>query len=141
MFDASFKLRVVQVIRALGLSIGEVCRDVKLRETAIRHWLAQLDSEQQGQTGIGKPLTSEQQRIRQLEAENRQLRGDVDILKKALAFFARKLRCAFDSSSRCNTRQRRWSRCAACYRSAARATRRRAGAAESSLRCVKPACT
>ena len=32
------------------------------------------------------------QRIRQLETENRQLRGDVEILKKASAFFARELR-------------------------------------------------
>jgi transposase len=37
-------------------------------------------------------LTAEQQRIRQLEAENRQLLGHVDILKKASAFFARELR-------------------------------------------------
>ena len=67
-------------------------------------WLAQLDAEPLGQAGIGKPLTAEQQRILQLEAENRQLRGDVDILKQASTFFARQLRCAFDSSSRCNTR-------------------------------------
>jgi transposase len=45
-----------------------------------------------GQSGIGKPLTAEQQRIRQLEAENRQLRMDNDILKKASAFFARELK-------------------------------------------------
>ena len=42
--------------------------------------------------GIGKPLTPEQQRIRQLEAENRELRLDVDFLKKASAFFARELK-------------------------------------------------
>ena len=54
-------------------------------------WLAQADAEQMGQPGIGKPLTAEHQRIRQLEAENRQLRGDVEILKKASAFFAREL--------------------------------------------------
>ena len=42
--------------------------------------------------GIGKPLTAEQQRIRQLEAENRQLRQDNDLLKKASAFFARELK-------------------------------------------------
>ena len=76
------------MIRAQGLSIGQVCRDMKLGETAVRRWLAQVDAEQLGQPGIGKPLTAEQQRIRQLEAENRQLRGDVDILKKASAFFA-----------------------------------------------------
>jgi transposase len=42
--------------------------------------------------GIVKPLTAGQQRICQLEQENRQLRGDVDILKKASAFFARELK-------------------------------------------------
>ena len=86
-FDASFKLQVVEMIRSQGLSIGQVCRDMKLGESAVRRWLAQLDAEQLGQPGIGKPLTADQQRIRQLEAENRQLRGDVDILKKASAFF------------------------------------------------------
>ena len=91
-FDASFKLQVVEMIHSQGLSIGQVCRDMKLGESAVRRWLAQLDAEQLGQPGIGKPLTAEQQRIRQLEAENRQLRGDVDILKKASAFFARELR-------------------------------------------------
>jgi len=91
-FDASFKLQVVEMIRSQGLSIGQVCQDMKLGESAVRRWLAQLDAERLGQPGIGKPLTAEQQRIRQLEAENRQLRGDVDILKKASAFFARELR-------------------------------------------------
>jgi len=45
-----------------------------------------------GQAGIGNPLTAEQQRIRQLEQENRQLKMDNDILKKATAFFARELK-------------------------------------------------
>ena len=69
------------MIRAQGLSVGEVCRDMKLGESAVRRWLAQVGAEQLGQPGIGKPLTTEHQRIRQLEAENKQLRGDVDILK------------------------------------------------------------
>ena len=80
------------MIRVQNLSVVEVCRDMKLGETAVRRWLVQFDAEQLGQPGIGKPLTTEQQRIRQLEAENKQLRGDVDILKKASAFFARELR-------------------------------------------------
>ena len=59
---------------------------MKLGETAVRRWLAQVDAEQIGRPGIGKPLTAEHQRIRQLEAENKQLRGDFDILKMASAF-------------------------------------------------------
>ena len=58
---------------------------MKLGKTAVRRWLARVNAEQIGQPGIGKPLTAEHQRIRQVEAENKQLRGDFDILKVASA--------------------------------------------------------
>ena len=91
-FDASFKVQVVQMVRDQGLSVAQVCRDMKLGDTAVRRWVAQFDAEKLGQPGIGKPLTAEQQRIRELETENRQLRTDNDLLKKASAFFARELK-------------------------------------------------
>ena len=50
-------------------------------ESAVRRWLSQFEAEQAGLSGIGKPITAEHQRIRQLESENRQLRGDVEISK------------------------------------------------------------
>jgi len=55
---------------------------MKLGETAVRRWVNQLNAEQNGEVGIGKPLTPDQIRIRELEAQNRQLRMDVDILKR-----------------------------------------------------------
>ena len=91
-FDTSFKLQVAQMVKTQGLSISQVCKDMKLGESAVRRWVSQFEAEQQGQSGAGKPLTAEHQRIRQLELENWQLRGDVEILKKASAFFARELR-------------------------------------------------
>jgi len=91
-FDASFKLQVVRMIREQGMSASQVCRDLDLVESAVRRWLDQFDAEQAGQSGAGKPLTPEQQRIRQLESELRQLRMDNDLLKKASAFFARELK-------------------------------------------------
>ena len=91
-FDASFKLQGVQRIKTQGLSVGQVCKDMGLGESVVRRWLSQFEAEQAGLPGIGKPITAEHQRIRQLESENRQLRGDVEILKKASAFFARELR-------------------------------------------------
>ena len=91
-FDTDFKLQVVQMVKAQGLSISQVCRDMTLGESAVRRWVSQFEAEQSGQSGIGKPLTAEHQRIRQIELENKQLRGDVNILKKASTFFARELR-------------------------------------------------
>ena len=91
-FDASFKLEVVRMVKDQGLSVAQVCQSMDLVDSAVRRWIKQYDAERDGQPGIGKPLTAEQQRIRQLEAENRQLRSDNDLLKKASAFFARELK-------------------------------------------------
>lgn len=80
------------MVKEQGLSVGEVCRDLNLVDSAVRRWLQQYDAEQAGNPGVGRPLTSEQQRIRQLEEEVRRLREDNTILKKASAFFARELK-------------------------------------------------
>jgi len=80
------------MIRDQGLSMGQVCRDLDLVDSAVRRWLAQHDSEQAGQAGPGRPLSPEQQRIRALERENQRLREDNSLLKKASAFFARELK-------------------------------------------------
>jgi transposase len=91
-FDASFKLEVAKMVLEQGLSVMHVSQSMNVGPTAIRRWVEQYEAELNGQAGIGKPLTAEQQRIRQLEQENRQLKMDVDILKKASAFFARDLK-------------------------------------------------
>jgi transposase len=91
-FDAAFKLQVVRMVREQDLSVSQVSKDLGIGETAVRRWLDQYDAEKAGEPGLGKPLTPEQQRIRQLEAENRQLKSDNDLLKKASAFFARELK-------------------------------------------------
>jgi transposase len=90
--DVSVKLEAVRMIKEQGLSVRHVSQSIDIGETAIRRWLTQYENEVNGKPGIGKPLTAEQQRIRQLENENRQLRSDVDVLKKASAFYARDLK-------------------------------------------------
>ena len=91
-FDSSFKLEVVRMIKEQGMSFAQVSQTMNIGQTGLRRWVEQYESELNGHAGIGKPLTQEQQRIRQLEEENRQLRMDVTILKKASAFFARELK-------------------------------------------------
>ena len=91
-FSASVKLEMVKMVRDQGLSVAEVCRTMSVGPTALRRWIAQVDAERAGTPGIGAPITADQQRIRQLEVECRQLRSDNELLKKASAFFARELR-------------------------------------------------
>ena len=54
-FDANFKLHVVRMAKVQGLSVSQVCKDMDLGESTVRRWLSQVDAEQQGQSGIGKP--------------------------------------------------------------------------------------
>lgn len=83
---------MVQMVRDQGLRVSQVCHDLDLVDSAVGRWMEQAEAEHARLPGIGKPLTPEQQRIRQLEAENRQLLQDNDLLKNASAFFARELR-------------------------------------------------
>ena len=91
-YEAAFKLEVARMVVDQGLSVARVATDMKIGRTAVYRWVGQYRAEQQGRPGIGKPLTIELQRICQLEIENRQLRSDNDLLKKASAFFARELK-------------------------------------------------
>jgi transposase len=76
-YEAAFKLEVARMVVDQGVSIAQaVCR-----------WIEQYRAEQQGKPGIGKPLTAELQRIRQLENEIKLLKSDNEILKKASALF------------------------------------------------------
>ena len=68
-------LQVVRMLKVQGLSIVHIFKDMKLGESAVRRWLGQFETEQSGQSGIGKPLTAEHPRISQLESENKQLKG------------------------------------------------------------------
>ena len=91
-FDDSFKLQVVKMVKEQGLTVPQVCRDMDLDATAVRRWVRQYEAELSGQLGFGIPVTPEQQRIRQLELENLQLKQDNELLKKASAFFAREMK-------------------------------------------------
>jgi len=90
-FDSAFKLEVTKLIKEQGFSVGQVCKDMCVGESAVRRWVKQVEADQLGQSGIGKPITPEQQRIRQLETDVRKLKSENELLKKVSAFFAREL--------------------------------------------------
>jgi transposase len=74
------------LVRTSGKSVGEVCRDLDLTETAVRRWVAQADVDAGRRDGL---TTAEREELSRLRRENRVLRDERDILKKAAAFFAK----------------------------------------------------
>ena len=85
-FTPEFKARTVELVRSSGKSVAEVCRELDLTETAVRRWLAQADIDAGRRDGL---TTAEREELSRLRRENRVLREERDILKKAAAFFAK----------------------------------------------------
>ncbi len=50
-FDDSFKLEVVKMIKDQGLSVSQVCRDLDIGDTAVRRWVQQYEAEKLGEPG------------------------------------------------------------------------------------------
>jgi transposase len=72
-------------------SIGQVARDFDLTETAVREWVRQAERDA-GTRGDGGLTSQERQELAVLRRENRRLREDVEILKRATAFFVKETR-------------------------------------------------
>jgi transposase len=85
-FTPEFKAHTVDLVRTSGKSVAEVCRDLDLTETAVRRWVAQAEIDAGQRIGL---TTSEREELSRLRRENRVLREEREILRKAAAFFAK----------------------------------------------------
>jgi transposase len=85
-FSAEFKSETVELIRSSGKTIGQVCRDLDLTETAVRRWMQQAEIDAGKRPGL---TTAERAELAELRREVRVLREEREILKKAAAFFAK----------------------------------------------------
>jgi transposase len=86
-FTDEFKAGAVRLVLDEGKTVGQVARDLDLTETALREWVNRARADRtQGRTGL---TTAEREELARLRKENRQLRVEHEILKKAAAFFAR----------------------------------------------------
>jgi transposase len=88
-FTKEFKAEVVDLVRQPGNSAASVARDLDLTETAVRAWVKQADIDDGHREGL---TTAEREELARLRRENRVLREERDILKRATAFFARETR-------------------------------------------------
>jgi transposase len=88
-FTPEFKADIVERCRRGDRTVGQVARDFDLTETAVREWVRQAEVDAGQRPGL---TTEERAELVELRRENRRLREDVDILKRATAFFAKETR-------------------------------------------------
>lgn len=88
-FTPEFKSEIVEACNRGDRSIGQVARDFDLTETAVREWVKQADVDGGRRDGL---TSTEREELSQLRRENRRLREDVEVLRRATAFFAKETR-------------------------------------------------
>ena len=88
-FTPEFKADIVERCRVGDRTIGQVARDFDLTETAVRAWVHQAETDAGERPGL---TTEEKEELTRLRRENRSLREDVEILKRATVFFAKETR-------------------------------------------------
>jgi transposase len=88
-FTAEYKDEVVTLYRTTEKSAGEIAKELDLTPSAVRRWIVEAEAE----NGQGTGLTSDERaELARLRKENRILREERDILKRATAFFAKETR-------------------------------------------------
>jgi len=88
-FTPDYKAEIVELCHRGDRSIAQVSRDFDLTETTVRDWVRQDEIDQGTRPGR---TSVENDELTQLRRENRRLREDNEILKRATAFFARETR-------------------------------------------------
>jgi transposase len=88
-FSDEYKTEVVELCRTSGKSIAQVARDLGIGETAVRRWVAQAEIDTGRRPGL---TTEEHAELVALRKENRVLREERDLLRRATAFFAKETR-------------------------------------------------
>ncbi|MEU6237858.1 transposase [Kitasatospora sp. NPDC047058] len=88
-FTPGFKAEIVELCRRGDRSVGQVAKDFDLTGTAVRDRVRQAEVDAGQRDGL---TSDEREELARLRRENRRLRGDVDILRRATAFFATETR-------------------------------------------------
>ncbi|WP_372673166.1 transposase [Amycolatopsis kentuckyensis] len=89
-FTPEFKAQIVGLVQRGERTVPEVVRDFELTDSVVRKWIIQAERDTGTRTdGLS---SDEKAELAALRRENKRLQEDVDILKRATAFFAKETR-------------------------------------------------
>ena len=82
-----FRRRAVELARERAKPIAELAKDLRISESCLRNWLAQAEADEAGsETRLS---SAEKKELAQLRRDKRRLEMEVEVLKRAAAYFAR----------------------------------------------------
>jgi transposase len=84
-YPPEFRAEAVRLVKTSGEPIARIAKDLGVSDQTLRNWVAQDDVDAGRKSGL---TSDERTRMRELERENRKLREEREILRKAAAFFA-----------------------------------------------------
>lgn len=87
-YTLEFKLEALRRVRG-GEAVRKVAREIGIPEQSIRNWVKAQAEGKLGSSENGKPITPEQMEISRLRAEVARLKIEMEIVKKAAAYFAK----------------------------------------------------
>jgi len=91
-YSKDYKLDAISLVLEQGYTQAEAARSLEVNANMLGRWIKEHEAaDGQAFRGNGK-LTPEQAEIRRLREENRRLKMEKEILKKATVFFAKETR-------------------------------------------------
>ena len=93
-YTREFKQEAVRLMEASDRPAAEIARELGVRRNRLYKWKEQLEHKGEGAFSgqRGRPKKENQNELATLRHENERLREELEILKKAAAYFARELK-------------------------------------------------
>jgi transposase len=85
-YPEEFRREAVELVRTSGRPVKEIAKDLGVSDQSLSNWVKRVEIDAGRAPGV---TSEEREELRKLRRENRILREEREILKKAAAFFAR----------------------------------------------------
>ena len=87
-YTQEFKEEAVKLVTEQGYQIAEAARNLGIHANMLSRWKREIEGSIESSPGIGS-LNDVHSELRRLRKENKRLKMEREILKKAAAFFAK----------------------------------------------------
>jgi transposase len=91
-FSAEFKMEAVKRVETTGGPVSKVATELGINENTLYGWIKRYREKPNAPFPGSGRLSPDDERIRKLERQIRDLREENEILKKAAAYFAKNLK-------------------------------------------------